>query len=533
VSVLNGPSNAANANVVVDESGYFAPLGAAAPYTVTTASPATVVIPTTVTYTASGLPATGTVNISLFPGSGPNAPVGNTFTVGALNAAAGAGTTSTGNAFISSVNGVATVGTPKFVNGTTPLSGSVTFIVSSPAPDSVIPVVFTGPSTTLTVGATGAPATGYAAGEGSAETWNAPLAASGPTTTLANPSGQVVVSLVNTAAGTFQGCAPAGVGTPFTPSTAVGACFTYTYTNAGDTYGYSSPAALSAAQFAQVLSGVATEASGPPAVPGDELAAFNYNASGPTAFAFGGVGTNGDVPATPTGVGVVAGTVANGGTIVTWTAPANPDVATYNVWRAPVGGAFAIVGPAVVGTTFSDNATTDPLTPPVAGTSYQYEVSAVATAGGGGQQGPLSTPFTFAPPGGGGATTPVINTIVVTAGSPGTALVTYNQAVTCSSNAGQAFSYSNTAGVPQNALAGASCAPGPGANAVTITFSAAGGTPPVGTTTGLAHNGDFVKYTAPATQTTANSVFAGVAAAPQYAATQTVTDNGTGTSPLQ
>src|SRR6185437_11588086 len=99
VSVLNGPSNAANANVVVDESGYFAPPGAAAPYTVTANSSAnpTVGPASAVTYTASGLPTTAgsTVNIALFPATGATAPAGGLFEAGVAGPAPGQGTTNT------------------------------------------------------------------------------------------------------------------------------------------------------------------------------------------------------------------------------------------------------------------------------------------------------------------------------------------------------------------------------------------------------------------------------------------------------
>jgi hypothetical protein len=266
----------------------------------------------------------------------------------------------------------------------------------------------------------------------------------------------------------------------------------------------------------------------PTPVAGDELAGFLYNPVGPTSFTFGG--TNNDIPAAPSGVGAVAGVA--GGVTVTWTPPANQDVTSYTVYRV-LASAVPQVYAAITG---GLGQPANPATPTftdltaVVGTSYNYVVAANALF-----QGPASTPFTFAPPGGGGASTPVINSIVVTGGAVGSALVTYNQNVLCGVNAATSFVYSNTAGTPGGlAKPGATCADGPLATQVTITFGATNGaTPPVTETTGVAQTNDTVKYTAPTQSTTGNAVYAGGAVTPQFAATQTVTDNGTGTSPLQ
>jgi hypothetical protein len=574
VNVFNGPPTAATTNVVVDEDGYFAPPSAAAAYTVTTPSTAQVTVSTgaaptagDVTYTATGLPTAAgtTADIALFPGTGVNAPKGNTFTTPAVataGAAAGQGTTNTGTAGtpvaeIVSVNGVAvTAGTTNF--GAAPLNGSLTFTVNSTAPDSTIPVVFTGPTTTLQVTAAGSPSTGYAAGTGSETTWNAAPAAAGTT------AGSLVVSLVNTAAGTFQACTPVAATAPqtgFVPGNT--GCKTYTYTNAGDTYANPAGAPtefLSAAQFAQILSGPVSQAVTGPAsianIDGDEIGQFSYNPTGPSNFVFAG---NGDVPAAPTGLGAVAGT--SGGVTVTWTAPPNPDVVgtggggagegSYDLYRAVAGTTnYLLVLPttgtvttAGTVTTYTDSAANDTTTPtagvdagpPVPGVSYTYAVEAVAAANGGGQVGPLSTAFTYAPPGSGGATTPVIASVAITASSTtgptaGTAIVTYNTAASCGTTAGPDFSYSNTAGTG-GAVAGTTCTQ---TSANVLTFGLATtylvGTTPNPTVVVAPVSGDTLKYTAPGSETVANSVWGGTTAIPLYAATQTVTDTGNPTN---
>jgi hypothetical protein len=150
--------------------------------------------------------------------------------------------------------------------------------------------------------------------------------------------------------------------------------------------------------------------------------------------------------------------------------------------------------------------------------------------------GPLdaSAPLTVAAPVPPAA--PVIDTVVITASvqtagavtTAGSALVTYNEDVTCLTAAGADFTYSNS-GAPEGALAGASCASA-SAMALTITFPET-----TGTTQDIVNvpgNGDTFTYTVPGTKTTADAVYAGTVILPAYAATQIVTDDGTGTSPL-
>jgi len=285
------------------------------------------------------------------------------------------------------------------------------------------------------------------------------------------------------------------------------------------------------------------------------------------------------------GCAFTTGGVCQPGVVVTWTPPANPDVsgsqalaphggtaAKYNLWRATVsgtttgtptllgsvtvesgatptnriGGTTLIGSPQVIDTTFAS------------GQSYVYYVTATAATGvdGGGQTGPFSagstsvaagssavTPtFTYAsitpssctavvgPPSNDCSTTPKSTNTAPPTVTNGYALVEYNEAVTCLSGAGSAFAYSNSAAGAS--ATGQSCAQGPSPNTLKITFppyssSVIGGTT-VYTYTPIMvpANGDTLTYTAPGTTTTANSVYAGTTSSPQYAKTQTITDNG-------
>jgi len=64
--------------------------------------------------------------------------------------------------------------------------------------------------------------------------------------------------------------------------------------------------------------------------------------------------------------------------ILSWTASTTPGTVTYNVYRATAStGPFTKIASSISGTTFTDNATTDPASPVQAGQTYYYEVTAV------------------------------------------------------------------------------------------------------------------------------------------------------------
>jgi hypothetical protein len=192
-----------------------------------------------------------------------------------------------------------------------------------------------------------------------------------------------------------------------------------------------------------------------------------------------------------------------------------------------------------------------------AGAQYVYYVTATAAAApnGGGMTSPFSAatnPVTA----GAGAVTPVIKDVVITAsqpfsnfngnagggtftsqgGVPATATVTYNETVNCLSAAAGDFSYSNSGG--SGVVKGASCqmpTPTPSKQLVIrfaqVTKSGSGGSATFSQNTVVTPgNGDTVTYTVPSPETTANSVYAGSVGSPSYAATQTVTSNGTAAS---
>jgi hypothetical protein len=98
-------------------------------------------------------------------------------------------------------------------------------------------------------------------------------------------------------------------------------------------------------------------------------------------------------------------------------------------------------------------------------------------------------------------------------------VVTYNEDVLCPTAAGADFTYSNSGGVVKN-LVGTACASS--GETLTITFP---------TSVTPAYNDTFI-YAVPTPETPNTSVYAGSFSSPVFAAAQTVTDDGTGTSPL-
>jgi hypothetical protein len=66
--------------------------------------------------------------------------------------------------------------------------------------------------------------------------------------------------------------------------------------------------------------------------------------------------------------------------ILNWTASTTPGTVTYNVYRATAStGPFTRIASSISGTTFTDNAATNPASPVQAGQTYYYEVTAVAS----------------------------------------------------------------------------------------------------------------------------------------------------------
>jgi hypothetical protein len=250
VSILNSPSGAATANVVVDEPAYFTPSsGAAGAYIVTGPLPsATPTVSTcstpdelctsngsgAVTYSASGLPDGATVDIALFPTSGPKAPVTSggvtTFTLPTgpvAGDAQGEASTNTSEAKIVSVNGVPTEsgGVDESFGTTASGTGTISFVVDSCSVDGTVPVVYTAPAAAgstppLLVTANGTPQTGYAFGIGGSTTWTASAAAPGT-------YNSVYVQTVSPSTDTFQAC-----------TFGLGTCYTFTFGVAGSTYYY-------------------------------------------------------------------------------------------------------------------------------------------------------------------------------------------------------------------------------------------------------------------------------------------------------
>ncbi|MHB1504718.1 MAG: beta strand repeat-containing protein, partial [Acidimicrobiales bacterium] len=414
-------NNAGSMDLLVDVSGYF---GTVVPtvttsYTVTPTSEQLPTVSTStstsgdVTYTVTGINSTntpsGTVDIALFPSTGTDAPVQTngswTFVsnggTGAAGSAAGQGTTDAATpslsstcassydctGYIASVNGVPTTAPATQANGLSATNGTLTFVVNSFELDGTIPVVYTvptgGAANTLMVGTNGEPQSGYAFGVGGATQW---IAATAPAGVYSN----YYVIGADPALSGFEAC---------TSPTGTGTCWSFSYANSGDTFSYPSPnstsspygtISLSASQFGADLSGPEASSSNDNqgAVTPDMLSSISYNPGGVSSFTYGF-----DVPAAPTAVTATAGST---GVVVSWTAPPNQDVsqdttntARYTVYRATV--TSGVVG------SFSELASCLPATaqvtgqPPetnctdataVAGTTYEYAVSATANKSG-------------------------------------------------------------------------------------------------------------------------------------------------------
>ncbi|WP_432523885.1 cell wall-binding repeat-containing protein [Kineococcus sp. SYSU DK006] len=323
------------------------------------------------TYTVTGLPANSTVAINLFPATGTGAPtVGAngsvTFTApqsggsAVAGQAQGARTGSATTAFITSVNGVPVSGTTTAaINSVnTGANGTLTFVVNSYGPDSVVPVVFANSASgnnALDVSAAGVPSEAF--GVGPAATWTAPAAGAGTYGDATNP---LVVASVNKTASTFSAARAASTGvTAIAPAT-----FTY---DSNDTF-FVGASQVTQAVFAAALSRndtvyatIATD----PSLP----STFNLVDAAPTA---------------PGSQAVVAGTPANTARNVTFA-----DVAadSYNVYRATVPSGGSAPTPNAtnytrVGTVTDTNSTATPAytysdTGLTAGTTYAYFVTSV------------------------------------------------------------------------------------------------------------------------------------------------------------
>jgi len=396
-------NNGANADVVIDAFGYFAPVTIPT-FSVTPSTPQTASFSTStattagdVTYTATGFTAGQLVDIALFPTTAGIAPTivagAPTFLTNGSGDATGQGLTNDthSGAFISAANGVPLGTTAQEANAVAAdASGSVTFVVNSTAVDQAIPVVFIPSSTTnlLAVNANGTPATGFEVGIGGSTIWGPPT----PNATTGTFNGEFVQT-INATAQTFTACTSA---TTFTATT----CNTFSYapTNGADTFTYDegTTPGLSATNFAAFLSGElpAFDAGAVSAfVPGDEFN-INYSTIGPSTFTY-----ERDVPAAPT---AVATSVNGAGNVtVTWTASPNPDTYEYTVFRATVP-TSGVVTPASftqvaeTGNPVQGSNNADALPPAIApattftdttitpGQTYEYEVFATPDTANGG-----------------------------------------------------------------------------------------------------------------------------------------------------
>jgi hypothetical protein len=556
----------ATVDVIADDFGYFAPSTAEATYTVTGGGTVPVSTCTSgccsfcfgteqnsasvtntsdnagvVDYTASGFAAGASVNLALFPSTGANAPTQPDYftpsTADTAGTAAGEGSSNNSDegiyegAYINTVNGVAAT-CNDYENYecdgiTANSSGEITFSLDSFYPDGTVPVVWTTPAsagtdTDLYVNADGTPQTGYEVGIGSSTTWGAPAAAA----TIGDYYDYAVES-VSPSTDSFVACYSPSADQA-TVETTGGECNTFTY-QTGDTYYYYDGVdiGLSQAEFTSYLSAASPAYTDGPAVRGDWFDEIDYNPG--TSYYYYYL----DVPAAPTDVtatAITSGPYA-GDTSINWTAPINPDVGGYEIYEATESpsGTYA----------FTDNVTADcyyetssytncDITTPGAGT-YEFEVAAYD--GDYGYDGPNSAPtapYTVVLP---VTPAPVIDSVVITpsTGNPvtgaGSALVTYNEAVTCATGAGADFTYSNTGGV--GSLKGATCAQD-GADALLIGFPMAtvSGTTTTQDIVADPGTGDTFTYTAPSLDTTNDAVYAGTDSAPSYEANQTVTDNG-------
>lgn len=362
-----------------------------------------------VTYTVTGITSdntpTGHIDIALFPADGPDAPtVSNgawTFvapgTPPAAGGAVGQNSTDAGTAggYIAAVNGTATSGpSTLLVRDATPINGELTFAVNSTVPDATIPVAFSEPSAAdngvLEVTAAGQPQPGYPIGVAGEADWGAPPATSGV-------YNGYVVQTFNPSDHTFQACQSQGSST----------CYSFSDSPPGtSSYIYPSPSGaglvdLTQAEFEDYLSGPATPFTSAPAFPGDTLdIAYSTASGGSSSFTYVT-----DVPAAPSSVTATPDTT-NGAMDLSWTAPANPDVAQdtsgtaeYKILRAQlfdgVPGPFNAVaglGPAMATTVNGLPPTSYVDTTAVAGLSYEYEVEALGASDAGAATGPASAP---------------------------------------------------------------------------------------------------------------------------------------------
>lgn len=333
-------------------NGYFAPPVTNEVYTV---SPSTAQVSTVgtgytdatsaISYTASGL-GTTPVCVALFPASGTNAPTttnGTTTFVDNSGNAADLGYTTDGQtgstvadneAQITSVNGVPTAetGGKQAVEGPiTPTNGAFGFVLNTDGVDSAVPVVYaatSGSCADLPVSSTGAPTVSF--GDGGSASWNAAAATPGTYT------GYEVIS-VNPTNDTFQA----------SPTGGAAKAATFTYGQSGSSYSYdetpgtggsTSPLPISEGEFASYVSGESSTGINGGVVAGDSLNIAYGGATSPSTFAF-----DLDVPAAPTSVtatpeaAVTSGAATSqhpAGTLVSWTAPPNPDVYKYTVYEA-------------------------------------------------------------------------------------------------------------------------------------------------------------------------------------------------------
>ena len=330
--------------------------------------------------------------------------------------------------------------------------------------------------------------------------------------------------------------------------------------NAADTPGYGDiPAAPS--NVAANYNGCAFTVAGAckAAVAVTWTAPTNPDVSGSEATAAGGAGfsaANGSYQiwrSTDTNGKLGAASQVNSGnlTVVPGSDTADIDNGNGNGPQAATGGATSVSSP-----TFWDTST-------VAGQQYVYYVTAKGASGVNGEN--TANPFVAAGPSspfstgstpvsaGAGAGAPVIDSVTInsgsvtctggciasgtaTTGTPGYALVYYNEAVSCGTSgaAGPDFAYSNSGGAPTN-VKGSTCQQGPSGTSLQINFPATfqsgtnGTGGPIFSADVIAQPGvgDTYSYTPPSTPTTQNAVFAtGTASSPVYEAAQTVTDNG-------
>lgn len=322
---------------------------------------------------------------------------------------------------------------------------------------------------------------------------------------------------------------------------------------------------------------------------------FTYNDT--TTPAYGDVpNAPTSLNATYNGAAYTSAGISHAGIILTWTPPVNPDVsgsqatapgagaynadnAMYTIYRSTViagvtsaptevGTVTAIsTGTPTNGTAATDNTTSvsspefiDTTAP--TGETVVYYVTATGAGDGygsgpasaAGQTGPYSAASNSAVSGA-APTTPAIVSAAITpstctsgttgcsanqttapAGTAGTAVITYNEAVTCPAPAAGDFSYTNSLSTTASyGIKGASCAV-TGTDQVTVTFPLYSSTFSAGVTyysyedVAAPNTGDAFTYTAPSTNSPSFSVYAGPSTAPVYAATQSVTDTGTPTA---